>query len=65
MIIFIVKDDSQIKFRKIKEYCVSVSAYGSLLNPGRDCGEDIQCITQKCKEGQCLGLIENENCNSH
>jgi hypothetical protein len=51
MITSIVKDDSQIKFRKIKEYCVSVSAYGSLLNPGRDCGEDIQCITQKCKEG--------------
>ena len=61
----IVNFDSQIKFRKIKEKCVSVGAYGSLLNPGRDCGEDIQCITQKCKEGQCLGLIENENCNSH
>jgi hypothetical protein len=33
-------NDSQIKYRKTKEYCVSVSAYNSLLNPGRDCGED-------------------------
>ena len=59
------EDKSQIKYRKVREYCVSVSAYNQLLNPGRDCGGDFQCITQSCKEGQCLGLDENENCNSH
>ena len=62
--LYLVQYDSQIRYRKVKEECVSVSGYGSLLNPGRDCGEDIQCITQRCKEGQCLGLIENENCHS-
>jgi hypothetical protein len=59
------EDKSQIKYRKVREYCVSVSAYNQLLNPGRDCGGDFQCITQSCKEGQCIGLDENENCNSH
>lgn len=59
IVILIVENDSQIKYRKTKEYCVSVLGYKQLLNPGRDCSADYQCITQKCKEGQCLGLIEN------
>ena len=57
--------ESQIKYRKVKEYCVSVTAYGSQMNPGRDCGSDHQCLSQKCKEGQCWGLDENENCHQH
>jgi hypothetical protein len=36
---------SQVRYRKSKEYCVSVSAYSQLLNPGRDCSEDYQCIS--------------------
>ena len=38
-------DDSQIKYKKTSEYCVSVSAYSSMLNPGRDCGDDYQCMS--------------------
>ena len=44
---------------------MSVEGFKSLLNPGRDCSADYQCVTQKCKEGQCLGLIENQNCAVH
>lgn len=36
-----------------------------MLNPGRDCGDDHQCVNRFCKEGTCYGLDENENCNTH
>mmetsp|Transcript_11776 Transcript_11776/g.19869 ORF Transcript_11776/g.19869 Transcript_11776/m.19869 type:complete len:122 (+) Transcript_11776:329-694(+) len=59
------RSDSQFREKKLDAQCKEVLGLRQDLLPGRYCTMSYQCRSSFCKEGQCSGLKEGNNCYSH